>query len=66
MCIHFQAVCNLIESAVTVGEVETFLWNHISADLSIIGRALGKSKDDVLLLLHSILYHMVSRTANGE
>jgi hypothetical protein len=62
----FQEVCDLIKPAIEVDRVDVFLLDHINADLSIIRRALGKSKDDVLLLLHSILYHMVTAVDDSE
>jgi hypothetical protein len=46
--------------------VDVFLWDHINADLSIICRTLGKNKDDVLLLLHSILHHIVTVADDRE
>ena len=53
-------MCDLIQPAIKIDQVNVFLWGHINADLSIICRALGKSKDDVLLLLHSILHHIIT------
>lgn len=52
-------MCDLIHPAVDINEVETFIWRHIVADLSIICQSLGKSTDDALLLLHSILQHIM-------
>lgn len=51
----FQAICSLIVPAIPVETVEHFLWDHINADLTAIGRSLDKSRDDVLVLMHSVL-----------
>jgi len=50
----------LIKPDIPLADVERFLWSHIRTDVGVIGHAVGKGKDDVLLLLHSILFHMVS------
>jgi hypothetical protein len=61
-----QAVCDLIDPAITVEDCDRFLWEHINADLAIIGRALDKNKDDVLVIMHSILRTIFIDSINAD
>ncbi len=53
----------MIKPAIAVRDVHKFLWNHIQADLNLIGRAVDKGRDEVLLLVHSLLSGMVHTTS---
>ena len=41
-------------------ELAQFFWQHLELDISILGKAVGKSEDDVCLLLHLILRNMAT------
>ena len=43
-------------------ELAQFFWQHLEHDISILGKAVGKSEDDACLLLHLILRNMATKT----
>jgi hypothetical protein len=52
-------LCASIKPDIEVEEVPTYLIEHIELDLNMIQTALGKNKDDVLVLIHYILSQMM-------
>jgi len=65
LCI-IQSVCQLIVPAVTVQQLEEFLWQHIRCDLDAVHTAFGRSEDDVQVLMHSLFGYMVTVGPAGE
>lgn len=54
-----QDVCKLINPAIPTATVPEFLWDHINKDIDTLRIALGRSLDDVLMFLHSIIHLFV-------
>ena len=54
-----QLVAQLIYPAVTRDEVMQFLWQHMRCDVDIIHTAVSCSLDDVIVLIHLLLKHML-------
>jgi len=52
-------LCASIKPDIEVEEVPVYLIEHIELDLNMIQTALGKNKDDVLVLIHYILSQMM-------
>ena len=59
ICPIFQAVPALITNPAgqSVQQSADFLWRHLQYDLATISRALNRSPDDCLVLLH----HLITR-----
>ncbi|KAL3881512.1 hypothetical protein ACJMK2_027944 [Sinanodonta woodiana] len=53
------AMSQFIKPEITEDMVSQFLWQHIEHDLDDLHRTLGKSLDDVFIIMHSILYVMM-------
>ncbi|KAL3881508.1 hypothetical protein ACJMK2_027940, partial [Sinanodonta woodiana] len=60
------AVTKFIKPDITEDTVPQFLWQHIEHDLVDLHRTLGKSLDDVFVIMHSILSSMVERHRDNE
>ena len=61
---ELQAILQLIRP--TVADVHAFLWSHIQVDLALIGRAVDRGRDDVLLLVHSLLSRVIATPIPGK
>ena len=65
MCMCVQLVAQLIYPAVTRDEVTWFLWQHMRCDVDTMHTAVGCSLDDVLVLVHLLLKHMLEHRGLG-
>ena len=61
-----QAISVLIKPHVPQGVVVEFLWQHLSRDLDVLSRAIGRSPDDAALTIHCILAEITSSMAKRE
>ncbi|KAK3585587.1 hypothetical protein CHS0354_036774 [Potamilus streckersoni] len=64
--INLQAVSQFIKPMISSHAVPQFLWQHIEHDLDDLHRALGKSLDDIFIILHSILSGMMEGHNENE
>ncbi|VDI18579.1 Hypothetical predicted protein, partial [Mytilus galloprovincialis] len=55
-----QAVCSTIKPEIEQGEVHTYILEHMQKDLKSIATVLGKSKEDVLILIHYLLSEIMN------
>ncbi|XP_060586335.1 E3 ubiquitin-protein ligase rnf213-alpha-like [Ruditapes philippinarum] len=53
--VNQQAIQRLIRPDIDVNNVVEFLWAHINLDIDDLQRTLGRSIDDALLLMHTIV-----------
>ncbi|XP_070197743.1 E3 ubiquitin-protein ligase rnf213-alpha-like isoform X2 [Littorina saxatilis] len=53
------AVSQMVRPAIEGGHVIVFLWGHLRKDLQVLQSALGRSCDDVYLLLHHLCHQLV-------
>ncbi|XP_041350668.1 E3 ubiquitin-protein ligase rnf213-alpha-like [Gigantopelta aegis] len=60
--INLQAVSFMVQP--TVQNVCQFFWDHIQKDIEQLHRGLGKSVDDIFLILHFI-FHQISDETQG-
>ena len=51
---------------VPVEDLGQFFWNHLRADLAIIGRTLSKGEDEVAMLLHQIVNTISQLDVTGD
>lgn len=58
--IILQAVCSTIKPEIEQGEVHTYILEHMQKDLKSIATVLGKSKEDVLILIHYLLSEIMN------
>ena len=56
-----QGLINLTHGTVEQVELAQFFWRHLEHDIAILGKAVGKSEDDVCMLLHLILKNMATK-----
>ena len=52
---------DLVKTRVFPRDMPQFFWNHLKKDISLIGQATGKSKDEACLILHLVLKNIVTR-----
>eukprot|EP00105_Crassostrea_gigas_P007930 XP_011422347.1 PREDICTED: E3 ubiquitin-protein ligase rnf213-alpha isoform X2 [Crassostrea gigas] len=64
--INQQAIQSLIKPDLNDNDVLPFLLAHIEKDLLTIQRAVGRSVDDVYILIHSIFRDMMSKHRGGQ
>ncbi|KAL3881532.1 hypothetical protein ACJMK2_027964, partial [Sinanodonta woodiana] len=64
--IDSMAVSQFIHPTITDDKVSHFLWEHVEYDIDDLHRTLGKSLDDVLMLMHCILSVMMEELAENE
>nr|XP_034331576.1 E3 ubiquitin-protein ligase rnf213-alpha [Crassostrea gigas] len=64
--INQQAIQSLIKPDLDADNVLPFLWAHIEKDLLTIQRAVGRSVDDVYILIHSICRDMMRKHRGGQ
>ena len=57
-----EGLIQLTRAALRPPDMAGFFWRHLEHDITILGQAVGKSKDDVCLLLHLILKNMATKT----
>ena len=57
-----EGLIQLTHAAVRPPDMTDFFWRHLEHDITILGQAVGKSEDDVCLLLHLILKNMATKT----
>ena len=56
-----QGLISLTHGTVEQDDLAQFFWHHLEHDIGILGKAVGKSEDDVCLLLHLILKNMATK-----
>ena len=57
-------MCRSIKPDIEDTDVPTYIMDHIQKDLQSISRVLGKSKEDILILIHQLLNDIMdSQTA---
>ncbi|XP_041354588.1 E3 ubiquitin-protein ligase RNF213-like [Gigantopelta aegis] len=61
--VNTQAVSSMVQPP-AVYDVCLFFWNHIQKDIEQLHRCVGKSVDDIFLLLHFI-FHQISDGTRG-
>ncbi|XP_053396018.1 E3 ubiquitin-protein ligase rnf213-alpha-like [Mercenaria mercenaria] len=64
--INLQGVCSLIRPDIEEARVGEFVWRHIARDIDDIQHSLGRSVDDALLYVHSIIDHILKTHDGGE
>ena len=52
------AVCQMVVPRIAPGQVAQFFWEHVQRDLQVLQRVLGRSADDVFLVLHHVCHLM--------
>ena len=62
----FQAVQMLVVPRIQDAEIPEFLWQHILTDLNDLQRGMGKSIDDIFVLLHATLDRMTKTQDKGR
>ncbi|KAK7097425.1 hypothetical protein V1264_004409 [Littorina saxatilis] len=55
---QLSEVCQLVRPAISDAEVIPFFWGHLQKDLQVLQRVLGRSCDDVYLLLHHLCHQL--------
>ncbi|KAK3585575.1 hypothetical protein CHS0354_036762 [Potamilus streckersoni] len=60
------AVSQFIKPDITNDMVSQFLWQHIEHDLDDLHKALGKSLDDVFIIMHSILFGVMESPRDNK
>ncbi|XP_062572465.1 E3 ubiquitin-protein ligase rnf213-alpha-like [Saccostrea cucullata] len=63
--INLQAIHTIIKPDLDPATVLPFLWAHIEKDLLTIQRAIGKSVDDVYILIHRICNDIMEKHRNN-
>ncbi|XP_053396335.1 E3 ubiquitin-protein ligase rnf213-alpha-like isoform X2 [Mercenaria mercenaria] len=63
---NLQGVHALIKPDIDNNGVEEFLWAHIQQDVDDIYRTLGRSVDDVLLLMHTTVDYIMRAHNEGD
>ncbi|KAL3881537.1 hypothetical protein ACJMK2_027969, partial [Sinanodonta woodiana] len=61
-----ETICQLIKPKIEETMVVQFLMEHIQRDLKDLHRALGRSVDDVLVMLHCILHQSLQTCSEKE
>ena len=56
-----QGFISLTHGTMEQVELAQFFWHHLEYDIIILGKAVGKSEDDVCMLLHLILKKMATK-----
>ena len=56
-----SGLVDLTHSSVRSLNMARFFWSHLEHDIKILGQAVGKSEDDVCLLLHLVLKNIALR-----
>jgi hypothetical protein len=51
---------DLIKSQVRPNEMSQFFWQHLEHDVSMLSKAIGKSRDDACLVIHLILKNITT------
>ncbi|XP_053396339.1 E3 ubiquitin-protein ligase rnf213-alpha-like isoform X2 [Mercenaria mercenaria] len=63
---NLQGIHILIKPDIEINSVAQYLWAHLNLDLEDLQRALGRSIDDVLLLMHTIVDNVMKIHNAGE
>lgn len=50
---------------VNASQPKDFFWNHLSKDLTLIGKALNLNTDEVYIVIHSILFDVLNLSKAG-
>ena len=57
---------DLIKTQVRPNDVSLFFWQHLLHDIKMLSTTLGKSEDDVCLILHIILKNIATFNPTGS
>ena len=57
-----EGLLDVLKSQIRPHDIPQFFWSHLKKDISLIGQATGKSKDDACLILHLILRNIALRS----
>ncbi|WAR07202.1 R213A-like protein, partial [Mya arenaria] len=57
---------SIVRPDIEEGNIQHFLWEHIETDIGYLHRALGRSVDDVLLLMHCVIQNIMVKHNEGS
>ncbi|XP_033741837.1 E3 ubiquitin-protein ligase rnf213-alpha-like [Pecten maximus] len=60
-----QVICSMIQPNIGDHMLVEFLFNHIKLDIASLQRLTGRSVDDVLLLMHRVLFSLIETYKNA-
>ena len=59
-------VAGMVQPGVVAADVCKFFWDHLCRDLEVLQRALGRSADDVYLVLHHLAHLIATLQSGGQ
>ncbi|XP_056014152.1 E3 ubiquitin-protein ligase rnf213-alpha-like isoform X2 [Ostrea edulis] len=65
-CVNLQAIQSVIKPDLQDDNVLPFLWAHIEKDLTTVQKAIGRSVDDVYILMHKICNDIMVKHRNVQ
>ena len=57
-------VAGMVQPGIAAGEECRYFWDHLGRDLQVLQKVLGRSADDVYLVLHH-LTHLLTTVRSG-
>ncbi|XP_052808680.1 E3 ubiquitin-protein ligase rnf213-alpha-like isoform X1 [Mya arenaria] len=60
-----RRMVSIVRPDIEEGNIQHFLWEHIETDIGYLHRALGRSVDDVLLLMHCVIQNIMVKHNEG-
>ncbi|XP_013380375.1 E3 ubiquitin-protein ligase rnf213-alpha-like [Lingula anatina] len=61
-----QGVTSLIQGVNLANGVNTFLWQHIQADIQTLSRTIRKSPEDCVLMMHMIIQNILINETSAD
>ena len=55
-----EAIACLVTPQVLPKDLPEFFWAHLEKDLELLGRDTGKGLDEVVMIIHLILWHILT------
>ena len=55
-----EAIASLVSPQVLPQNLPEFFWAHLEKDLELLGRDTGKGLDEVVMIIHLVLRHILT------
>ena len=55
-----EAIASLVSPRVLPKNLPEFFWTHLEKDLELLGRDTGKGLDEVVMIIHLVLRHILT------
>lgn len=66
VCVQENVLAQMVTPRIAIQEVGAYMWQHCARDVQVLQKVLGRSADDIYLLLHHLCHTMATIHHTGK